>query len=205
MSSVYAFVAWISTIISYFIFLIWAFTPETVLHYYGITYYPSRYYAVALPAYTLVILFLGGIFYMGLNMLGTLDPDDLRTVEDSQTIRGSNEPVRYFDKTGYDPVPEIGDMDPCAVTDWLAYSRHSVQSTIGVSAGSSNSAGNIGVGGVRVRSQRKSGSGTPPSDAFGDDSDSSNSSSSQTRNSKMGRSSNKHSRHGGQYVGSRGR
>lgn len=202
MNSVYAFVAWVSTVISYIIFLIWAFTPENILHYYGFTYYPSRYYALALPSYIIVILFLGGIFYTGLNMFGTFNPTDMRTVEDNQTIHGSNEPVRYFDKTGYDPVPDIGDMDPSAVTDWLLYSRHPKSMTLPSSLhnninNSNHNKSNISSSGkndmIRVRSQRKSGlvNSLHNNDASNERSDSSynsvNNNSTSNNNNSIGR------------------
>ena len=41
--SVYAFVAWIATIISYVIYLIWALVPDEMLQSFGWTYYPTRF------------------------------------------------------------------------------------------------------------------------------------------------------------------
>ena len=33
------------------LFMLWAYTPEAVLEAHGVTYYPSKYWAVALPAW----------------------------------------------------------------------------------------------------------------------------------------------------------
>jgi phosphatidylinositol glycan class P protein len=118
MSAGYAFVFWIMTTVSYVVFLIWIFTPEVLLHQYGITYYPSRYYALALPSYMLVTIVLGVMFYIGLNMASTFDPDDIRTVEDSYTMQAPNEFIRMINKNDF-MVPEIGDMDPSIVSEIL--------------------------------------------------------------------------------------
>ena len=36
------------------LFMLWAYTPEAVLEAHGVTYYPSKYWAVALPAWACV-------------------------------------------------------------------------------------------------------------------------------------------------------
>lgn len=41
------------------LFILWAFVPDEVLHRHGITYYPSRYWAMAIPTWLCVtVLFL---------------------------------------------------------------------------------------------------------------------------------------------------
>jgi phosphatidylinositol glycan class P protein len=118
MNAAYAFVGWISSIVVYVIFLIWAFTPQSILHHYGITYYPSRYYAIALPAYFLVSVATILLFYIGFNLFNTFDPSDIRTTEDMHTIRSPNEFIRIINKGGYhdSTVPDIGDIDPPFMT-----------------------------------------------------------------------------------------
>ena len=76
---VYAFVGWVLSIASYMVFLVWAFVPDTVLVSVGITYFPSKYAAVAIPCLMFVVAVLGTVFYIGLNMLRTPDPEDLVT------------------------------------------------------------------------------------------------------------------------------
>ena len=41
-TEVYGFVGWISSLVAYGIYVIWAFMPEATLHALGITYYPSK-------------------------------------------------------------------------------------------------------------------------------------------------------------------
>jgi phosphatidylinositol glycan class P protein len=108
--SVYSFVGWIASFGVYFCFLVWAFLPEEFLHSIGITYYPSKYYAIALPAYCIVVYLLIGIFYTGYNMMNTLDPEDYGTFRDEGNTQKFIAPVsiRCGAKDG---IPEIGDID----------------------------------------------------------------------------------------------
>ena len=56
LTALYGFVAWIGTHICYAMFLLWAYVPEHVLQELGVTYYPNKYWAVALPSHALVTL-----------------------------------------------------------------------------------------------------------------------------------------------------
>eukprot|EP01038_Epipyxis_sp_PR26KG_P010498 gene10498-14109_t len=87
--SIYSFVAWIATIFVYICFIAWAFLPRKVLYSLGVTYYPSRYYAIALPAYIIVSYVLFNIAYIGLNMMNTLNPNDIGTIRDKKIITTS--------------------------------------------------------------------------------------------------------------------
>lgn len=84
-TGVYAFVAWIASMVVFIVFLLWAFSPRSFLHAIGITYYPSRYYAIALPAYMIMLIFVINLGYIGINLMMTLEPDDMFTIRDGQT------------------------------------------------------------------------------------------------------------------------
>lgn len=89
---VLGFVLWISTFVVYTMFILWAFLPEETLIAFGVSYYPSkcvaglarrvwpvlavtrerrRWWAVALPAFVSVLLFLVVVFYVGYNIAKT--------------------------------------------------------------------------------------------------------------------------------------
>jgi hypothetical protein len=110
LSSIYPFVAWLSSYFLLLCYLLWAFLPASVLHYFGITYYPSRYYAVAIPAFCFVFYVFLGIIYVGVNMMNTPDPTDKITAWDPkpQPIAPSSF-VKCESKQG---IPDIGDIDP---------------------------------------------------------------------------------------------
>jgi PIG-P len=52
-------------------YLVWAYVPESVLQSAGITYYPSKYWALAVPSYLLFIIPVMITAYIGLNMIDT--------------------------------------------------------------------------------------------------------------------------------------
>eukprot|EP01036_Dinobryon_divergens_P022138 gene22138-30374_t len=96
-----------------------------MLQYLGITYYPSRYYAVALPAYFIVVYVLAAVCYIGWNMMNTLDPEDLGTVYDYDHRRGSalsiGKAPSLFIKCGtQEGIPDIADMDPIEINFLLS-------------------------------------------------------------------------------------
>ncbi|CAH1414629.1 unnamed protein product [Lactuca virosa] len=71
------------------IFLVWAYVPDPWLHSIGIFYYSSKYWALALPAYALVIIATILIFYIGLNFMATPSPSSFNSIFDEN----SREPV----------------------------------------------------------------------------------------------------------------
>lgn len=138
--SVYAFVGWITTIVFYIIFLIWAYTPDNILHSFGITYYPSRlilfpsfisflisfiylfyrYFAISIPAYIIIVYLLSVVLYIGINMMITPDPEEICTIRDQYTRYVPNSFIRYNSRDG---IPDIGDIDPRYVSKILADSQ----------------------------------------------------------------------------------
>ena len=118
--SILSFVAWAASIFVYLCFVAWALLPAKTLHYIGVTYYPSRYYAIALPAYVLVVYLLLGVAYIGFNMVNTLDPEDMATIKDLSPSPSANgnmaAPLTFIKITMIGSkdsgIPEIGDIDP---------------------------------------------------------------------------------------------
>jgi len=74
---IYGFVGWIGSFILYFLYLIWAFVPDSILHKLGIYYYPSKYWALAIPSIFVVTGIFFFITYQSLNMTITHNIDDL--------------------------------------------------------------------------------------------------------------------------------
>ena len=117
-TSVYAFVAWIASMVVFVIFLVWDFSPRSFFHEMGITYYPSRYYAIALPAYMIVIVLVINMSYIGINLLMTLEPDDMFTIRDNQAIPCPNAFIKCSTTGGTLHM----DFDHCAAMTTIIYS-----------------------------------------------------------------------------------
>ncbi|KAF0902655.1 hypothetical protein E2562_018284 [Oryza meyeriana var. granulata] len=84
-SEVYGFVGSITTVIATTVYLIWAYMPECCLRSLGITYYPSRYWALAAPSFMIVATALCMVVYMGLNFLATPPPTSFNTIFDEHS------------------------------------------------------------------------------------------------------------------------
>ncbi len=105
---VYAFVARIASIMSYFIFLVWALVPDTHLLAMGITYFPSKYCALAIPAYLIVCAILIVVTYIGINLIHTPDPEEMITLKTPNADLAPSHYVKCGRKEG---IPHIGEMD----------------------------------------------------------------------------------------------
>ena len=85
LTALYGFVAWIATHVCYGLFILWAYIPESTLHELGITWYPNKYWAAALPCFVLVSLFATVVFYYTYSMM-TLPPlEDLSNLIDEHS------------------------------------------------------------------------------------------------------------------------
>ena len=115
-TGVYAFVGFISSIVAFVIYVFWAFFPKNFLQELGITYYPSRYYGVAIPAYMLVVLVLVVVMYVGVNLFSTHDPESLATIKDEHTRVA---PAVFLKCSTLGGIPDVGDIDPVDVSHLL--------------------------------------------------------------------------------------
>lgn len=107
-SEVYGFVGSITTVIATAVYLAWAYTPEPVLRSLGITYYPSKYWALAVPSFVVVTVVLSMGIYMGLNFAATPPPTSFSTIFDEK----SREHTAFFpateDERPIEPISDIG-------------------------------------------------------------------------------------------------
>jgi len=86
-AEVYGFCLWCSTFVAGALFLLWAFTPDAVLQRLGFSYYPSKYWAVALPAWGALTLSVVPLIYGLLNAANTLPLTEKNLLEDAFTRR----------------------------------------------------------------------------------------------------------------------
>ncbi|EXB70707.1 hypothetical protein L484_023893 [Morus notabilis] len=108
-SEVYGFVGSITTIVATAIFLIWAYVPESWLHSVGIFYYPSRYWALAVPTYAMVTVVLALGFYIGLNFMFTPPPTSLNSLFDEFSREpATSKPSMEGDDQPIEPISDIG-------------------------------------------------------------------------------------------------
>lgn len=115
-SEVYGFVGAITTVVAMVIFFIWAYVPDSWLHSVGISYYPSRYWALAVPTYAMVVIALAIVFYIGLNFLVTPPPTSFNTIFDEysreplsfeHTVEGDEQPIEPISDLGLDQINDL--------------------------------------------------------------------------------------------------
>mmetsp|Transcript_20583 Transcript_20583/g.49126 ORF Transcript_20583/g.49126 Transcript_20583/m.49126 type:complete len:141 (-) Transcript_20583:276-698(-) len=82
-AEVYGIAGYLFSIIFYVLYLLWACTPDWVLHSISITYYPSRYWAIALPSYALSLLLYLIALYNAWNMVCTNPFESYYTFRDT--------------------------------------------------------------------------------------------------------------------------
>ncbi|PIA32594.1 hypothetical protein AQUCO_04400056v1 [Aquilegia coerulea] len=107
-SEVYGFVGSISIVVATVIFFMWAYIPESWLHLTGITYYPSKYWAVAVPTYSMVAVVLAIGFYIGQNFVATPPPTSLNTMFDEYSREHSSIMAFSEDEQPIEPISDIG-------------------------------------------------------------------------------------------------
>ena len=102
---VYGFVAWISSSVLFVLYWVWAFVPDPVLHSYGVTYFPAKYWALAAPCMLSVAVVCLYWTYEGVNRLFVLAPDDPAQVTD---VFANTDPP---DKPQEGSIPSLADLE----------------------------------------------------------------------------------------------
>ncbi|UXI15737.1 hypothetical protein NH340_JMT01680 [Sarcoptes scabiei] len=80
---IYGFVLFLVSIVSLIFYYLWAFIPSEILIAAGITYFPSKYWAICIPIYSLSFIIIFAIFlYPAINMILTPSLDSVTTIYD---------------------------------------------------------------------------------------------------------------------------
>ena len=105
-TGIYGFVAWIGTHLCYAVFLLWAYLPERVLHDLGVTYYPSKYWAVAVPCHLLVSIAAVYLMYWFYNMMRLPPLESFHNIIDQYSKDPDDIPA-WFQGDGIPPIYDL--------------------------------------------------------------------------------------------------
>uniref|UniRef100_A0A7S3QQA7 PIG-P domain-containing protein n=1 Tax=Dunaliella tertiolecta TaxID=3047 RepID=A0A7S3QQA7_DUNTE len=136
----FGFAGWAASYVAF----AWAFLPESCLHAAGITYYPSRTWAVVIPTWILVLIVFCFWLYEGLNQADVAPFASLHTVKDlrSKAFQDLGLPGVTVGHSGSGVLPLVH-IEPTVVSKVL-YGGMSVEEAL--ASEPSLPAGNNGLG-----------------------------------------------------------
>ena len=67
----YGFAMYLTSFIAFIAYIVWAYEPGSILHEWGLTYYPEKHWSISLPAYLLSCLMFLVIFNFGYTLYHT--------------------------------------------------------------------------------------------------------------------------------------
>lgn len=104
----FGFGGWLASALFYVLFLVWAYVPEATLEAYGFTYFPSKHWAVAVPAMIVVTYLFSLVMYKAVNLLSTPGLGSYATILDTHTVPLPEGTTCFEDDT--EATPGIGDI-----------------------------------------------------------------------------------------------
>ncbi|KAE8896487.1 hypothetical protein PF005_g3381 [Phytophthora fragariae] len=104
----FGFGGWLASALCYVLFLVWAYVPEATLEAYGFTYFPSKHWAVAVPAMIVVTYLFSLVLYKAVNLLSTPALGSYATILDTHTVPLPEGTSCFEDDT--EATPGIGDI-----------------------------------------------------------------------------------------------
>ncbi|CAO3675012.1 unnamed protein product [Umbelopsis ramanniana] len=114
----YGFVMYLVSFVVLGIYLIWAYVPDEVLHSLGITYYPSRYWALAIPVWIMTLVWFIFISFMSINLMNTAPFDSFTCITDEHANVLTSAPSQKDHPEDY--IPELHDI-PISVVNAMLY------------------------------------------------------------------------------------
>lgn len=114
----YGFVMYLVSFVVLGIYLIWAYVPDEILHSLGITYYPSRYWALAVPVWIMTLVWFIFISFMSINLMNTAPFDSFTCITDEHANILTSSPNQKEHPEDY--IPELHDI-PISIVNAMLY------------------------------------------------------------------------------------
>lgn len=120
-SEFYGFVALTSTYLLFIIYLLWALLPDEYIVWLGVTWYPSREWALLVPAWSVIVVLLTYFVYWALAFYATPSLNDMKAIVDSRTsLPRAGAPNPYKQSAKANAIPELYDI-PIGLVNRVLY------------------------------------------------------------------------------------
>jgi len=114
----YGYAFYLVSFVAMFLWLVWAFFSEYINNL-GFTYYPNRYWAVAIPDYIIICILFYVVIFLCYNFIHTPSFDSLNTVTDKYSNLMKS--VNYSRLEEDNDIPDLQDI-PISIVNAYLYS-----------------------------------------------------------------------------------
>ncbi|KAG6861400.1 hypothetical protein C0995_000529 [Termitomyces sp. Mi166 len=115
----YGFVAWTTTTLTFVLYVLWAILPEEYIEWFGIYWYPSREWAILLPAWSIMLVITTYIVYSSLAIAATPSFSDMSSITDNYTVFPAS-PDDHSPYLGTNSTPALYDI-PIGLVNRVLY------------------------------------------------------------------------------------
>ncbi|KAG0706955.1 PIG-P [Suillus ampliporus] len=116
----YGFVAWTSTSVVFVLYVLWALLPDEYIVWLGVEWYPSREWALLLPAYSIVLVLLTYSVYFSIAIARTPPFSDPSTLIDTKAHLPALNANQYVKHADPGAIPELYDI-PIGLVNRVVY------------------------------------------------------------------------------------
>lgn len=112
---VYGFIFWVVSFAWMVLWFLWAFCPdEFIREYLGVSYYPAKWWAVALPTYGVAAMFTASIIYFAMTLANT------RSLDSRYLVSDESKSVAPYQASDNHDIPSAHDI-PLRMVNKLMY------------------------------------------------------------------------------------
>ena len=126
-AAVYGFVGLVLSVTFYVGWLLWSLLPKEVLRSVGIHYYPSRYWAIAVPVYACVTFCAYVVMYAGCIMVRIQPPNSFNSYTDNYAKELDDDELHHY-LPNAQTIPPLADI-PLPAVNMILYAGEPLQSS----------------------------------------------------------------------------
>ncbi|DBA01736.1 TPA: hypothetical protein N0F65_010146 [Lagenidium giganteum] len=106
-TELFGFGGWLASTLLYVLFLVWAYVPDSTLQAYGMTYFPSKHWALAIPSMIVISYIFSIVTYFAMNLLSTPPLESYATMFDVHSVFLTDDHVDAHVEAATPPISDI--------------------------------------------------------------------------------------------------